>query len=307
MKRYNSKTTIPPSTPSVTAVLVCQLFLLLTTFSFQGVHCVAPKSGVALGVHEQEQDHLDKWLVSSGGSGSTTTTSMHKKTKDNNNDSNFSYERGLNMKKKSLRLRRPPPPIPEPDLPLPGGGPTTDFCCIPPDAPTDCPTGNDIEFIYEGLAGVTCETMSFYLMNQNDYDSIEYFYSVSGIGNMVPGNTDIGLTNHPNGNPSIHGTGDDNRNYHFVAYAKVEGCGCAVRKCLLDCVPGGQLPSPTDPPVCDENVAGSDYLPSSVPSPPSCPETSPTSFPVTEPPTYTKPPVGHPCPHRRYRATPGCL
>jgi hypothetical protein len=110
-----------------------------------------------------------------------------------------------------------------------------------------CPSGSDIEFIYEGLAGVMCETISFFLNGASQFPDVEYSYSLAGLGNDIPGNADIGLTSYRN--PVINQPNAPN--YIFVAKVKVGGCPLVFNKCLLDCVPGGPSPSPNDPPFCE--------------------------------------------------------
>lgn len=152
---------------------------------------------------------------------------------------------------KKRALRRPTKPKEE-DLKHPTSCPPTPSTPTAPSPPTPslpCPSGSDILFLYEGHMGATCETMSFYLIGAFPY--VEYYsYSLSGLGNDIPGNENIGLT--ANVNPLIHQPGAPN--YIFVAKVKVEGCPLVFSSCLLDCVPGGPSPGPTDPPFCDYHV-----------------------------------------------------
>lgn len=118
---------------------------------------------------------------------------------------------------------------------------------IKPTPPHSCPSGSDITFVYEGLAGVTCETMSFYLNGASQFPDLEYYsYSLAGLGNDIPGDANIGLT--ATSNPLIHRPNAPN--YIFVAKVKVEGCPQVFSRCTLDCVAGGPSLSPTDPPFC---------------------------------------------------------
>jgi len=121
----------------------------------------------------------------------------------------------------------------------------------PPNKPTpphSCPSGSDITFVYEGLAGMLCETMSFYLNGASQFPDVDYYsYSLAGLGNDIPGNANIGLT--AISNPLIHQPNAPN--YMFVAKVKVEGCPQVFSRCTLDCVSGGPSPSPTDPPFCE--------------------------------------------------------
>ncbi len=100
--------------------------------------------------------------------------------------------------------------------------------------------------MYEGTAGVTCDTMPFFLNAASRlFPDVEYYsYSLAGIGSDVPGNENIGLSNPLINQPNAP-------NYIFVAKVKVEGCPQVSNRCLLDCVPGGPSPSPNDPPFCD--------------------------------------------------------
>jgi hypothetical protein len=134
-------------------------------------------------------------------------------------------------------------PTPSPNC-EPTSSPTTPG--LVPSRPGPCPSGDDIEFVYEGLAGVTCETISFFLKNPAP-GSVSYSHSLSGFGSNVPGNDSIGLT--PYANSVINQP--DAGNYIFVAIADVPGCPAAKRTCLLDCVPGGPSPSVNDPPFCE--------------------------------------------------------
>ena len=150
-------------------------------------------------------------------------------------------------KKRALRLLRKPKPKEDsywcwiwPCSPAP-----------PPITPTpphsSCPSGSDFEFVYEGVAGITCETMSFNLLHASQFPDVEYYsYSLAGLGNDILGNENIGLTAYAN--PLIH---ENNANYIFVAKVKVEGCPQVFSRCTLDCVPGGPSLSPNDPPFCD--------------------------------------------------------
>jgi len=114
--------------------------------------------------------------------------------------------------------------------------------------PHSCPSGSDITFLYEGHAGRSCETMSFYLNSPSQFPDVEYYsYSLAGLGNDIPGNENIGLTAYEN--PLINQ--DNAPNYIFVAKVKVEGCSRVFSRCTLDCVSGGPSPSPNDPPFCE--------------------------------------------------------
>jgi len=151
-------------------------------------------------------------------------------------------------KKRALRLQRKPKEDGKrPAAPPPAGEPwlTTPITPTPPHS--SCPSGSDIEFVYEGIAGGTCETMSFYLLHTSQFPDVEYYsYSLAGLGNDIPGNENIGLTAYAN--PVIH---ENNANYIFVAKVKVEGCPQVFSRCTLDCAPGGQSNSPNDPPFCE--------------------------------------------------------
>jgi len=107
---------------------------------------------------------------------------------------------------------------------------------------------DDICFKFEGANGVTCETISFYLQNPDLYSpGTTYSYNLSGlIGNSNPGHLDIGLTQ----NPVINQPGAGN--YIFVAKFASPGHSEMFSTCLLDCVPGGPLPSSDDPPYCSD-------------------------------------------------------
>ena len=158
-------------------------------------------------------------------------------------------------KKRALRLQRKPKedwkePAPPAEaepwfFPAPSPAP-------PPITPTpphsSCPSGSDFEFVYEGVAGIACETMSFYLLHASEFPDVEYYsYSLAGLGNDIRGNENIGLTAYAN--PLIH---EDNApNYIFVAKVQVEGCPQVISRCTLDCVPGGPSPSQPNPPFCD--------------------------------------------------------
>jgi len=151
-----------------------------------------------------------------------------------------------NDKKRALRL----PTKPKEDWkcvcpPTPSCPPTSPS---PPTPSPTCPSGSDIDFVYEGVAGVMCETMSFFLHPASQFPDVEYYsYSLAGLGNDIPGNENIGLT--ASVNPLIHRPNAPN--YIFVAKVKVEGCPPVFSTCLLDCVSGGLSPGPNDPPFCE--------------------------------------------------------
>jgi hypothetical protein len=113
----------------------------------------------------------------------------------------------------------------------------------PPPSGT-CPSGGDIWFIFEGVVGGPCETISFYLDDASQYPNIDYSHSLAGLGNDIPGNTDIGLDSVA----LIHQP--DAPNYIFVAKVAVPGCPEVLGRCLLDCAPGGNGPGQLDPPFC---------------------------------------------------------
>jgi hypothetical protein len=139
-------------------------------------------------------------------------------------------------------LRRPE--LPELEEPPRRGTPSPTTA---PPTPGTCPSGDDIEFVYEGLAGVICETISFFLSSPPPAGSVSYSHSLYGSGSNVPGNDSIGLT--PYANSVINQP--DAGNYIFVAIVDKPGCPAAIRTCLLDCVPGGPSPSVNDPPYCE--------------------------------------------------------
>ena len=164
---------------------------------------------------------------------STSGIDIDKKKNTSSND----RKRALRFQKPELGVR--PTPCPHPHSPP-----------SPPSPTHSCPSGSDIVFMYEGVAGAACETMSFFLDPESQFPDVEYYsYSLAGLGNDIPGNENIGLTDHPNGNPLINQPNAPN--YIFVAKVKVEGCPQVSNRCLLDCVPGGPSPSQNDPPFCD--------------------------------------------------------
>mmetsp|Transcript_53377 Transcript_53377/g.64330 ORF Transcript_53377/g.64330 Transcript_53377/m.64330 type:complete len:328 (+) Transcript_53377:54-1037(+) len=120
-----------------------------------------------------------------------------------------------------------PPPVPSPSSP--------------------CPSTQDIWFMYEGVTGQVCETMSFFLHSPQQYESVSYSYSLAGSGSNIEGNTNIGLT--AAANPLINAPGAGN--YIFVAKVDVPGCATTMKRCVLDCVPGEPVRSENDPPYCD--------------------------------------------------------
>ena len=141
-----------------------------------------------------------------------------------------------------------PSPTPGPEIIIYPGSPTPSPTPggLVPSEPGSCPSGDDIEFLYEGSAGAACETISFFLSSPPPAGSVSYSHSLAGSGSNVPGNLDIGLT--PYANSVINQP--DAGNYIFVAIVDVPGCLTVTRTCLLDCVPGGPSPSATDPPYC---------------------------------------------------------
>jgi len=135
---------------------------------------------------------------------------------------------------------RPPSHSPQTSRPSPRRFPTP----IKQPSPEYCPEEDDFTFLYEGVAGVICETISFFL--DPAQPSVIFSYSLAGSGNNILGNSDIGLT--MQGNSLINQPGANN--YIFVAKAEVPGCNAVFKSCLLDCVPGGPQPSSSDPPYC---------------------------------------------------------
>jgi len=135
------------------------------------------------------------------------------------------------------------PTPPGPTSP-PGPTPTPPPTPRPTRRPTrSCPSGDDIVFNYEGLAGGPCETMSFYLTPA--VSTASYSYSLAGDGSDIPQHIGIGLvTNRVINQPNAG-------NYIFVAKVDVPGCKTAVKTCLLDCVPGGRGRGANDPPYCE--------------------------------------------------------
>lgn len=189
------------------------------------------------------------------------------------------------VQKRALRFRKPdeewsyssptpkPTPCPHPPTPAPTPPPTPPPtpCPTPPPTPCPhppspttpkptpnngiddsgdsgdgpCPSEDDIWFLYEGLAGAVCETMSFFVHNPSQYSDINYSYSLAGDGSNIPQHENIGLVTNSVINQPEAG------NYIFVAKVQVPGCSATYRTCLLDCVPGGPPRSVNDPPYCE--------------------------------------------------------
>jgi hypothetical protein len=122
-----------------------------------------------------------------------------------------------------------PTPPPQTRSPFP---PTT------PRPTLNCPSVDNLIFIHP-TDGTTegCDNISFWLENP-EFPSASYSYSIFGVGNNIPGHLNISLE-------AIQ----DTKNYVFWAYADVPGCPTVERSCLINCYPGGP-PSANDPPYC---------------------------------------------------------